>query len=78
MKEVTQMNVSLKVAFVSKGVRQIEAAQALNLDPAKLSKIVNGWIQPDHQTKQKLSRYLGESVNNLFPATQTGGCRDVG
>lgn len=72
------MNVSLKVAFISKGVRQIEAAQDLNLDPAKLSKIVNGWIQPDHQTKRKLSRYLGESINNLFPATQTEGCRDVG
>lgn len=74
MKEVNQMNVSLKVAFVSKGVRQIEAAQDLRLDPAKLSKIVNGWVQPDNQTKLEISRYLGKSVEELFPGTQTEGC----
>jgi len=60
------MNKPLKIAFVSKGIRQIKAAKDLGFDPAKLSKIINGWITPTLEEKQVLSEYLDIPILKLF------------
>ena len=68
------MNVSLKIAIIERGIRQFDISRLLGCDPAKVSKIVNGWIEADEETKGKLSRYLGKSIDELFPCdTQPGG-----
>ena len=60
------MNKPLKIAFVSKGIKQIKAANDLGFDPAKLSKIINGWITPTLQEKKVLSKYLDAPIRELF------------
>lgn len=61
------MNLQLKLAFFERGVRQIEAAIALGMDPARLSKIVNGWVFPTTHERQALSNYLRRGEAELFP-----------
>ena len=60
------MNLQLKLAFFERGVRQIEAAIALGMDPARLSKIVNGWVFPTTHERQALSNYLRKGESELF------------
>ena len=61
------MNLALKMALLEKGVRQIEVAQALRMDPSKLSKAANGWIQLRSEERVALAEYLGRSESELFP-----------
>jgi hypothetical protein len=48
-------------------IRQIEASKALNLDPSKLSKIVNGWVEPKPNEREAIAEFLGKSENEIFP-----------
>lgn len=61
------MNLALRIAFIERGTRQIEAATALGWDPSKLSKFVNGWREPNWAEKKALASYLGKSETDLFP-----------
>ena len=65
------MNLSLKVALLEKGLKQFDLSKLLGMDPAKLSKIVNGWIDPDEQIKGEISRYLGKPIDVLLPEKTT-------
>jgi len=60
------MNTLLKLAFISKRISQIKAAHEMGIDPAKLSKIIHGWIIPSHQEVNTLSEYLEIPINELF------------
>lgn len=60
------MNVGLKVALIERGLKQIELSRLLGCDPAKVSKIVNGWIDPDQEMKRKIARFVGRPVEKLF------------
>lgn len=60
------MNKPLKIAFISKGKKQIKAANDLRFDPAKLSKIIHGWIKPTLQEKKVISKYLDVPIRELF------------
>ena len=53
-----QMNRNLKVLLVEKGVRSFDLAKHLGCDPAKISKIINGWIAPDLETRKKIAQFL--------------------
>jgi len=46
------MNLPLKVSFLEKGIRQIKAARDLEMDPSKLSKIINGWLIPKPEERK--------------------------
>lgn len=61
------MNIPLKIALVERGFRQLELSKFLRIDPSRLSKIVNGWIKPDENTKKEISRFLGKPVEDIFP-----------
>ena len=61
------MNVPLKIAIIERGIKQFDLSRLLRVDPAKVSKIVNGWVEPDKQTKQQISHYLGKPDDELFP-----------
>jgi ribosome-binding protein aMBF1 (putative translation factor) len=54
-----QMRVKLKIAMLQKGIKGFDLAKHLDMDPAKVSKIINGWIEPDKETKRKINEYLG-------------------
>jgi hypothetical protein len=49
----------LKMLLVEKDVLNFDLAKHLGCDPAKVSKIVNGWLDPDQGTKQKIADFLG-------------------
>ena len=66
------MNIPLKVALIERGMKQFDLSRLLGVDPAKVSRIVNGWIEPDTDTKFQISRYLGKSVGELFPESERG------
>jgi DNA-binding XRE family transcriptional regulator len=64
-------NLKIKIALIEKGETQYRLAQILECDPSVVSRIVNGWIQPDKETKNKISKFLGKPVNELFPESNT-------
>ncbi|MBN1841503.1 MAG: helix-turn-helix transcriptional regulator [Deltaproteobacteria bacterium] len=64
------MNIPLKVALVERRIKQFDLSRLLGVDPAKVSKIVNGWISPNEEIKQNISRYLGKPIDELFPDSQ--------
>jgi len=61
------MNLPLKMAFVEKGIRQIKAARDLGWDSSKLSKFVNGWLDPKPAEREALADYIGMPEDVLFP-----------
>ncbi len=67
------MNLPLKIALLEKGFSQFDLSRLLGMDPGKLSRIVNQWVEPDNATKQKISHYLGKSISELFPETEARG-----
>jgi hypothetical protein len=36
----------LKADIILAGLRQVEIAKALDIDPSRLSKVLNGWLPP--------------------------------
>lgn len=53
------MNRRLKMLLIEKGFRNFDLAKHLDCDPAKVSKIVNGWLEPDPETKRKIAGFIG-------------------
>jgi ribosome-binding protein aMBF1 (putative translation factor) len=60
------MNKCLKVMLVEKGIRNFDLAKHLDCDPAKISKIVNGWLEPDPKTRQKIATFLGVNEEEIW------------
>jgi DNA-binding Xre family transcriptional regulator len=60
------MNLKLKMAFIKRGNRQIEAAQSIGMDPSKLSKVINGWVRPTREERNAICEYLSKSESELF------------
>jgi ribosome-binding protein aMBF1 (putative translation factor) len=60
------MNRRLKMLLVEKGVRNFDLAKHLDCDPAKVSKIVNGWLDPDRETRQKIAEFLGANEAEIW------------
>lgn len=63
------MNVKLKVLMIKKGIKNFDLAKHLDFDPGKMSKIVNGWLEPDQQTKKRIAEYLGVEEAKLWGGT---------
>ncbi len=61
------MDRTLKLEMVKRRVRNFDLAKHLNCDPSKVSKIVNGWLTPDENTKRAIASYLKTPVRSLFP-----------
>lgn len=60
------MLLKLKLALLSKGVRQTRMAVELGWDPAKLSRIINQTIDPTPREKNAISAYLRVPESKLF------------
>lgn len=65
----------LKIIMIEKGIRNFDMAKHLGVDPSKVSKIVNGWIEPDETLKKRIAEYLGVPQESIWGNTdrdQTG------
>lgn len=62
-----KMNTVLKMKILNSGMSQIGLAWKLKMSEPVLSKIVQGWIDPDLKTKKRIARALGCTVEEIFP-----------
>lgn len=72
------MDLKLKVALVSKRVRQTRMAFDLGWDPAKLSRIVNQVAIPTAADRAAIASYLGMHQRDLFPNYGRSGLTTMG
>jgi len=62
------MRYQLKMAVVRLGVPQYVVAKRAGLSETRLSRIVQGRLQPTPDERRRLARVLGASENELFGA----------
>jgi len=66
---VMKLQLHLKIAMLRRGVRQTRMAFEIGMDPAKLSRIVNGVAIPSAEDRRKIARYLGTKEATLFDSS---------
>ena len=60
------MNMMLKSQILAKGISQIQIARDLGLNDSYISKVVNNWVTPSKDLKEKLARLLDCPVSEIF------------
>jgi transcriptional regulator with XRE-family HTH domain len=65
------MNKRLKVAMIEKGVRNFDLAKHLGVDPAKVSRIINDWTEPDEALRERIAAFLDVPEETLWSTRQT-------
>lgn len=60
------MYFNLKLCLVRTGLRQNQMAQAIQMDEALLSKIINGFREPNSRQRRLISEFLQEDEQWLF------------
>jgi ribosome-binding protein aMBF1 (putative translation factor) len=60
------MNKKLKILMIEKGVKNFDLAQQLKVDPAKVSKIINGWIVPDDKLQKQIAQALQVPAREIW------------
>ena len=60
------MYFNLKLCLLRTGVRQNQMAQAIQMDEALLSKIINGFREPNSRQRRLISEFLQEDEQWLF------------
>jgi transcriptional regulator with XRE-family HTH domain len=60
------MGMELKLEMIRQRKRNFDLAKYLSCDPAKVSRILNGWLVPDEATKTRIAKFLEMPVDNLF------------
>jgi transcriptional regulator with XRE-family HTH domain len=61
---------NLKLALWRKGIRQNRFARMLGIDESLLSKMVNGFREPDSHTRTKIAELLESNEQWLFERTE--------
>ena len=67
------MNTRLRLAILEGPGTQIRLAQLTNIGEGRLSKIVNGWVEPTEPQRQAIAEALDRPVAELFGAHRTEG-----
>ena len=60
------MYFNLKLCLLRTGLRQNQMAQAIQMDEALLSKIINGFREPNSRQRRLISEFLQEDEKWLF------------
>jgi transcriptional regulator with XRE-family HTH domain len=63
---VRRRNIRLKLALLDAGLLQIELAQQLGRDPAWVSRLLNGWIEPSYADRQEIASFLRRDESEIF------------
>lgn len=66
------MNLALKMKILESQKPQIFLAHKVGIPEPYLSKIVNGWVEPKAELKEKLADALGVQVSTIFPGDSAG------
>lgn len=53
---------NIKAARVAAGMRQIDLARAVEIDPMVVSKWERGWHRPSNENMERLAAALGQTV----------------
>ncbi len=61
------MNLTLKIKILESKKPQIYLSHEMGIPEPHLSKIVNGWINPKPELKEKFAKVLGCRVEEVFP-----------
>lgn len=64
--EEVEMSKNLKILMIQKEVRNFDLAKHLDIDPSVISRIINGWIDPDEELKKQIADFLGVSVASIW------------
>ena len=59
-------NLKLKTALWAKGIKQLDLALEIGLDPGRLSKIVNVYERPTPEVRRSIAGFLGLPEDELF------------
>ena len=68
------MNLKLKMQILKLGKRQVALAQEIGVPEAVLSKIVNGWIQPGDDLKERIAGALNCELREIFSDSERESC----
>jgi len=60
------MLIPLKMAILLHGGRQYRLAAATKIEPARLSRIINGILPPSATERQAIAQYLNKKEKDLF------------
>jgi DNA-binding XRE family transcriptional regulator len=60
------MNVPLKLRILELGKRQIQIAREIDIPEPRFSKIVQGWVNPSPEVKQRIAKALKCRVEDVF------------
>jgi DNA-binding XRE family transcriptional regulator len=60
------MNLELKMQILRSGKRQVALAHEIGIAEPKMSKIVNGWIDPKNDLKQRIAEALNCEPQQIF------------
>jgi transcriptional regulator with XRE-family HTH domain len=60
------MFLNLKLSILQAGIRQNRLAQAVHIDEALLSKIINEFREPTEEQRKRIAEILGKDENWLF------------
>ena len=60
------MNYQLKFAIIRSGKNQIAIAREAEIQESKLSKIVNGYVQPTEEENERIASALACKVSTIF------------
>jgi len=60
------MFLNLKLCLLRSGLRQNQMAQAIQMDDALLSKIINGFREPNSRQRRVIAEFLREDEQWLF------------
>jgi ribosome-binding protein aMBF1 (putative translation factor) len=69
--EEVGMSKNLKILMIQKEVRNFDLAKHLDIDPSVISRIINGWIDPDEELKKQIADFLGVSVASIWSEFDT-------
>lgn len=66
------MNRPLKMRIIDSGEKQIAICRRLEISESLFSRIVNGWVTPCQELKEKIAKALNGRVQDLFQDGQNG------
>ncbi|HUV59152.1 MAG TPA: helix-turn-helix transcriptional regulator [Desulfatiglandales bacterium] len=64
------MNLRLKTKILESGKPQIALAREIGIPEPILSKVVNGWIEPKADLRNKIAQALNCKTEEIFPQTR--------
>ena len=65
------LNIALKTVLMQRTMSQFELAQRAKIHDSRLSKIINGWIEPNDNEKAAIAKVLRTPIDQLFASTDS-------